>query len=154
MALLLFEHMEAPQLDLLRILKMVLIHDIVEIDAGDTYCYDEAGNASKAEREQLAAQRIFPLLPKDHAADFRALWDEFEAGSTAESNAAQALDRLQPVLQNLQTHGVSWRKHGVTKAQVLERNQRIGDSMPGVWKEIRHQIDLAEVAGYFSNREA
>jgi putative hydrolase of HD superfamily len=150
MVLVLSDHAEFQNVDLLRILKMVLVHDIVEIDAGDTFCYDLAGNATKAEREQIAAQRIFRILPLDQAHDFRILWDEFEAGLTGEAKLAQTLDRLHPILQNLQTGGASWRKHGVTKAQVLERNQKIGEIMPGVWNEILRQMDQAESQGFFS----
>jgi putative hydrolase of HD superfamily len=147
----LIEHAELHSVDVLRVLKMILIHDLVEIDAGDTFCYDVAGNATKAEREQRAAQRIFPLLPQDQAHELRILWDEFEAGLTGEAKLAQALDRLHPILQNLQTGGTSWRKHGVTKVQVLERNQKIGEVMPSVWNEIRRQIDQAEAQCFFSS---
>ena len=87
--------------DLLRIIKMMLIHDIVEIDAGDTYCYDEAGNESKRQRELEAADRLFNILPQDQAKEFRALWDEFEARETDEAKFARALDRLQPLHHQL-----------------------------------------------------
>jgi len=149
MALMLGDHVAAPQLDLLHVVKLVLIHDLVEIDAGDTFCYDVEGNATKAAREQLAADRIFRLLPDDQAYELRALWDEFEAELTGEAKLAQALDRLQALLQNLNTGCMAWRKHGVTKAQVLDRNQKIGDALPGIWKEMRRKIDQAEEQGSF-----
>jgi putative hydrolase of HD superfamily len=151
MAVTLLEYSVEPEIDRLRILQLLLVHDIVEIDAGDTFCYDVAGNESKAEREQKAADRIFNLLPLDQALQFRQFWDEFEAGITKESRLAQGLDRLQAVLQNLRTGGASWHQHGVTKAQVLERNQRIAEMMPEIWKVIRGQIDCAEKEGAFGN---
>jgi putative hydrolase of HD superfamily len=141
MALVLIEHASVPELDQVRVIKMLLVHDVVEIDAGDTFCYDTAGYATKAERELAAAARIFSLLPEDQAAEVRALWDEFEAGVTAESRLAQAIDRLQPVLQNLRTGGASWRTHGVTHAQVLERNRQIGEMLPEVWAGVQRALD-------------
>jgi putative hydrolase of HD superfamily len=150
MAITLLEYSSEPEINRLHILQLLLVHDIVEIDAGDTFCYDVAGNASKAEREQKAADRIFNLLPPDQAAQLRQLWNEFEAGITKESRMAQGLDRLQPVLQNLRTGGISWRQHGVTKAQVLERNQRIAETMPEIWEVVRREIDVADKQGAFN----
>ena len=129
---------------------MVLIHDIVEIDAGDTFVYDTAGNESKAQREQAAARRLFGLLPSDQALEFHRLWEEFEAGATPEARLTQALDRLQAVLQNLETNGASWRRNGITKAQVIAFNQKIGESLPTVWQEILGRLENAEAQGYFS----
>ena len=94
MSILLLEHAEDKRIDLSRVVTMLLVHDLVEIDAGDTFCYDEAGNEDKLEREIKAADRIFNLLPEDQAVYFRALWDEFEARQTAESRFAAAMDRL------------------------------------------------------------
>ncbi len=149
MTLTLMEHVRPSDVSQLRVLKMVLIHDIVEIDAGDTFCYDVIGNAGKAEREQAAAERIFSLLPLDQMKEFREIWDEFEAGITPEAKWAQGLDRLQAALQNLRTGGASWRKHHVTKKQVLERNKPIGDTMPEIWAALVNQFDLAEAQGCF-----
>src|SRR6056297_294642 len=115
MAMLLAEHANTLEVDQLRVIKMLLIHDLVEIDAGDTFAYDTAAHADKAAREQAAADRLFGLLPADQAAEFRALWDEFESRQTPEAKFAGALDRLQPLLHNLYTHGRSWREHGVRK---------------------------------------
>ena len=105
MAILLAEYAKDDQIDLFHVLKMLLIHDLVEIDAGDTFCYDEDGNAHKLEKEIQAAERIFNLLPEDQARDFRKLWDEFEARQSPESRFAAALDRLQPLLHNSRTKG-------------------------------------------------
>ena len=149
LVLMLGEHAAPPQPDLLHAVKLVLIHDLVEIDAGDTFYYDAEGNATKAAREQQAADRIFRILPDDQARELRALWDEFEAGITPEAKLAQALDRLQAVLQNLNTGCSAWKKHGVTKAQIFERNQKIGIVLPGIWKEVRLRIDQAEEQGHF-----
>src|ERR1051326_4606179 len=93
---------------------MVIVHDLVEIDAGDTFAYDVAGMANQHEREALAANRIFGLLPADQASEFRALWDEFEEKKTPESKFAAAVDRFQPMLLNCRTQGVAWNRHGVT----------------------------------------
>jgi len=134
MALLLAEYAKDQPIDLFRVLKMLLIHDLVEIDAGDTYCYDEAGNADKAEREKQAANRIFGLLPDDQAAQFHNLWQEFELRETAEAKFAVALDRLQPLLHNYQTDGRVWRKHGINSNQVYSRNQSIEEGAPDLWK--------------------
>ena len=144
MALVLLEHGTEPDMDLLQILKLVLVHDIVEIDAGDTFGYDAAGDVTKADREKKAADRIFNLLPSDQALQFRQLWDEFEAGRTKEARLAQGLDRAQAVLQSLHTDGVGWRHHKVTKTQILEYNKPIATTMPAVWEVVRQQIDHLE----------
>jgi putative hydrolase of HD superfamily len=127
MAPLLAEHADST-IDVLKTMKMLLVHDIVEIDAGDTYCYDTAGNVDKAAREQCAADRIFGLLPEDQRAEFRALWEEFEQAQSPEATFANALDRLQPLLNNYHTDGESWRKHNVTSAQVQKRAATIAES--------------------------
>ena len=120
MALVLAEHANVP-VDLLRTLKLVLVHDIVEVDAGDTYAYDTEGHEDKVERERLAASRIFGLLPVDQAAELSNLWEEFEEQKTPEARFALALDRLMPLLHNYHTGGVTWRENRVTRAQVEER---------------------------------
>jgi 5'-deoxynucleotidase YfbR-like HD superfamily hydrolase len=148
LAVTLREYAPFPELDLLRVLKMILIHDLVEIDAGDTYCYDAAGNQDKALREQCAADRIFNLLPLDQANEIRSLWDEFEAQATPEAKYAAALDRVQPVLLNYHTQGQSWREHGVTLAQVLERNRHIEAGAPALWAYVRELIDDALAKGW------
>ena len=105
------EHANSPTLDVLRVLKMVILHDLVEIDAGDTFAYDVAGMVGQHEREALAADRIFGLLPDDQAVGFRQLWDEFEARSTPESKFAAAVDRFQPMLLDCLTQGAAWNRH-------------------------------------------
>ena len=115
-------------IDVLKTIRMILIHDIVEIDAGDTYAYDAAGNATKAEREQQAAKRLFGLLPKEQELHFRRLWEEFEAGSTPEARFCAALDRIQPLTLNYCKGGLSWQRHGIKCSQVQQRMASIGDS--------------------------
>lgn len=153
MAMILLEYAQVPPINPHRVLKMLLVHDIVEIDAGDTFCYDVAGNVTKAEREIAAATRIFSLLPQDQAEELREIWDEFEAGVSSEAKLAQSLDRLHPILQNLRTGGASWRQYRVTKAQVLERNRKIEETMPEIWAALTQQLDRAETQGFFESPE-
>jgi putative hydrolase of HD superfamily len=134
MAILLAEYAEPSGVDILKVLRMVLVHDLVEIDAGDTYCYDEEGAKDKLGRETRAADRIFRLLPDDQAREMRALWDEFEEMVTPEARFANALDRLQPLLLNYHGHGRSWQKHGVTSDRVVRRARPIAENTPGVWE--------------------
>ncbi|MGY8827553.1 MAG: HD domain-containing protein [Candidatus Latescibacterota bacterium] len=148
MAIVLTEHARVPDLDLLQVLKMVLIHDVVEIDAGDTFAYDTVGNEDKEEREKAAADRLFNLLPEEQALELRALWDEFEERVTPEAQYAAALDRLQPLLLNFHTEGAAWRRHGVKKAQVIARNEHIGEGAPALWQYARKMIDKAVECGY------
>lgn len=127
LAMVLQEYADEP-VDLKTVLETVLIHDIVEIDAGDTYAYDAAGNATKTEREQKAADRLFGLLPPEQGNRMRQLWEEFEARSTPEARFAAALDRVQPLLLNYTKHGETWKTHHVRKEQVEARMQPIYDS--------------------------
>ncbi len=120
MALVLAEHANEP-VDPLHTLKLLLVHDIVEIDAGDTYAYDQDGHKDKSERERMAAARIFGLLPAEQASAMTAIWEEYEAQQTPEARFALALDRLMPLLHNYHTGGVTWRENRVTRAQVEER---------------------------------
>lgn len=120
------------KINVLHVMKMVLIHDVVEIDAGDTYFYDTAGNHDKAEREQKAADRIFSMLPKDQACEFRALWDEFESRNSPESRFANALDRIQPMLLNYMKGGLSWKDHGIREDQVRQNLTKIHDGSPEI----------------------
>ena len=132
------------------VIKMLLVHDVVEIDAGDTYCYDVAGNDSKADREQLAADRLFGLLPDDQQDEMRGLWEEFEARATPEAKFAAALDRLMPLLHNYHTQGRSWLEHGVTEAQVLERNRHTGEGSEALWAYVEAMIADAVGKGYLA----
>ena len=120
---------------------MVLVHDIVEIDAGDTFIYDEAGQATKQDRERQAADRLFALLPADQASRLRAAWDEFEERETPEARFAYALDRLQPVLHNHRTGGAAWRRHGITSEQVRAKNGAIAAGSPRLWELARSLIE-------------
>jgi putative hydrolases of HD superfamily len=144
------EHANTPDINVLRVLKMLLIHDVVEIDAGDTFAYDTARMADQHEREARAADRIFGLLPLDQAADFRALWDEFEARTTPEALFAAAVDRFQPVLQNCLTEGAAWRQHGVTSDRVIARNRHIADGAVAVWDYAAQMIADAVNAGHLA----
>jgi 5'-deoxynucleotidase YfbR-like HD superfamily hydrolase len=141
------EHAAEP-VDVGRVVRMLLVHDVVEIDAGDTFAYDEAGYEDKEERERAAAERIFGLLPADQTAELRALWDEFEAGETPESRFANAVDRLQPMLHNFVTEGHAWRQHGVTGTQVRARNRTIAAGAPELWRFAERMIDEAVARGY------
>lgn len=150
MALVLVEYADSDAIDLLHVLRMVVVHDLVEIDAGDTYCYDAAGYADKAQREIAAAQRIFNLLPPDQATALRALWDEFEASATPEAKFANALDRLQPLMHNVFTEGQMWKKHGISKSQVVARNRKITEGAPDLWAFARDLIEKAVDDGYLA----
>jgi len=147
-AMLLLEHAADDHLDLLRVIKMVLIHDLVEIDAGDTYAYDEAGIATQTKRELEAAERVFGMLPPDQAAELRALWDEFELRRSPEARYAAALDRVQPFLHNYLTKGKAWREHGVTSDQVLARCRPIGDGVPALWRLVQDLVQDAVARGW------
>ena len=139
-----------PGTDLARAIRMTLVHDVVEIDADDTFAFDTAGYLDKAEREELAAARIFALLPDDQGAELRALWDEFEVGASVEARFAVALDRIQPLLQNFHGGGGSWREHGITRAQVLRRMEPIRDGAPSLWPTVLVMIDEACSLGQIS----
>jgi putative hydrolase of HD superfamily len=136
-----------PDLDLFRVLEMATVHDLVEIDAGDTFAYDTAGIETKAAREQAAADRIFGVLPVDQRDRFRSLWEEFEAQTTPEACFANAVDRLQPLLQNAHSGGGSWRTHDLNREQVLKRMAPIETAMPGVWSAVVKVIDAFCASG-------
>lgn len=143
MAITLIEHANDPSLDLLKILRMVILHDIVEIDAGDTYIYDEAAKADQEAREQAAADRLFGLLPEDQGAAFRALWDEFEAGESPEAQFAKAIDRLHPMFLNYLAEGKTWQKHDVSAPQVRAINGRIEQGSEALWSFAQELIENA-----------
>ena len=139
MAILLSEY-AGEDIDLLKTVTMILIHDVVEIDAGDTYAYDEAGKATQAEREKAAADRIFSLLPEDQGAKMRALWDEFEERRTPEAVFARTMDNLQPLMLNALTKGKSWEENGVHVSQVLKRNEITAKGSPELWQYARENF--------------
>ncbi len=141
------EHSNAP-IDVLRVMKMLLIHDIVEIDAGDTFAYDTARLVDQHERESAAATRLFGLLPDDQAAEFRALWDEFEDRQTADARFAHAIDRCQAMLLNCLSKGVTWSRHNVRLDQIRARNAPIGEGSAALWTHMSHLLDEAVQAGH------
>lgn len=146
MAMVLAEYAPQP-IDQLRVLKMLLLHDAIEIEAGDTFCFDVAGNKDKAEREQRAADQVFGLLPVDMGSEFRSLWDEFEAGATTEARFANALDRFQVLLQNVNTRGGTWRIHGIEKARVIQRMLPIKEGAPALWPVVERYLAEACAEG-------
>ncbi len=142
------EHANIAGLDVLRVLRMLIIHDLVEIDAGDTFAYDTERMADQHAREARAADRIFGLLPEDQAGDFRALWDEFEEKRTDESRFATAIDRFQPMLLNCRTEGAAWRRHGVTEDRVLARNAAVAEGSIAIWDYARRMVRAAVEEGH------
>lgn len=148
MAMLLNEYSNEP-VDTLRVISMVLIHDVIEIDAGDTYAYDEAGNTTKREREEKAAKRIFGMLPDDQESLMWELWEEFEAFETPESKFANVLDRMQPLMLNDATDGKAWLEHDVAKRQIINRNARVHEGSEEIWEWmqeiINKNVDLGRV---------
>lgn len=146
LAFLLAEHAD-PAVNVTRVMKMLLIHDIVEIDAGDTYCYDEEGYQTKAIREENAARRIFGLLPEDQEEEFYSLWREFEDGLTPEARFAAVLDRIQPLTLNYAKNGISWLEHGIYASQVEKRNQSNHEASPAIAELIQAMIDDAAKRG-------
>ena len=150
MAYLLREHAN-EEVDILKVIIMILIHDLVEIDAGDTYAYDESGKATQRERELKAADRIFSLLPEDQRLKLRALWDEFEARETAEAKFARTLDNIQPMMLNAASDGLAWREHQVQLAQILKRNEITPQGSEALWEYakknfIEPNIDKGNIA--------
>lgn len=133
MAMLLSEYAN-EEIDVLRTMSMVLVHDLVEIYAGDTYAYDSAANADKLERELAAADKLFALLPDDQRDKMRGLWDEFEAGETAEAKFASTLDKIQPLMLNNASGGLSWQEHGVKAPQVYNRNIKTSEGSKVLWE--------------------
>ncbi|MFO7179966.1 MAG: HD domain-containing protein [Pseudomonadota bacterium] len=148
MALVLSEY-APPGVDLARVQAMLLIHDLVEIDAGDLLLYaDDAARARHARREQEAADRLFALLPSPDGERLRALWDEFEKRASPDARFAAALDRLQPLLANFMSEGATWRRHGVTAEQVRAKNQHIADGSPELWRFAEALIAESVRRGY------
>ncbi len=153
MVMLLAEHAAEP-IDAMRVMRMVLIHDIVEIDACDTCVYHTAARADAAETERAAADRLFGMLPDDQCAEFRALWDEFEERVTPEARFARALDRLQPMLLNYTSQGAAWRELGVTYEQVSELNLPILTRGAPVFAELmQEKLGDARKRGYFAEAQ-
>ena len=139
MAYLLREYVEEA-VDVGKVMLMVLIHDLVEIDAGDTYAYDSVGAQTKRDREVAAADRIFGILPKDQGTYFRELWEEFEAYETPDAKYAHLLDNFQPLLLNDAADGLSWQEHQVKKSQIYKRNEKIEETSETVWNCMKEII--------------
>jgi putative hydrolase of HD superfamily len=139
-AMILREYVAEP-VDLLRLIELVTIHDLVEIDAGDAFAYDDAAQSAKAARELAAADRLFGLLPADQTSYVRGLWEEFETQETIEARVANALDRFQPLLQNAHSGGGSWRTHDLTRADVLRRMAPVEHALPTLWPVVVQVID-------------
>jgi putative hydrolase of HD superfamily len=135
MADVLAEHADGT-VDVSRVMRMLVVHDLVEIDAGDTFAYDAGANVDRTTREQLAADRIFGLLPAEQGRAMRELWEEFETQATVDARFAVALDRLQPLLNNHASGGGSWRTHGITRSQVFRRMEPIRDALPALWPTV------------------
>lgn len=129
-------------------IKMLVVHDLIEIYAGDTFAYDTLGNASKAERETMAADKLYSQLPAEQGTELRALWEEFEAKETVDAKYAACLDRIQPLLHNTLTEGHTWRGGKVVRAQVEERTQIIKEFMPEVYDWISKNLDNAIEKGW------
>lgn len=146
MAIVLAEHSDEP-IDVLKVVKMVLIHDIVEIDAGDTFIYDSQKNHSNTDEERLAANRIFGLLPEKQARELIAIWEEFEAGETKEARFAKAMDRLEPLLQNTSNDGGTWKEFGVNYKKVYEKKSVIKEGSKTLWNYAERLINESVAKG-------
>lgn len=131
----------AEDVDVMKVMIMVLIHDLVEIDAGDTYAYDAEGAKTKCAREVAAADRIFGMLPEDQGGYFRELWDEFEAYESDDAKFAHLLDNFQPLLLNHESNGKSWTEHHVKKSQIYKRNEKIEETSPEVWEWMKQIVE-------------
>ena len=131
----------SEDVDVAKVMTMVLIHDLVEIDAGDTYAYDSEGAKSKREREVKAADRIFGILPEDQGMYFRELWEEFEAYETPDAKYAHLLDNFQPLLLNDASGGRSWNEHGVHKSQIYKRNEKVQETSEEIWNTIQEVVE-------------
>jgi putative hydrolase of HD superfamily len=139
-AIVLEEYASSP-VDMVKVLRMLTVHDVVEIDAGDTFAYDKAGNATKEERELRAATRIFGLPPEELGAELRGLWQEFEENATPEARFANAVDRIQPFLQNRETGGGTWRIYNLSREEIMKRMDPIRTAMPRLWPVVISAVD-------------
>lgn len=137
---LLLQEYSNEEIDVLRTVSLLLIHDLVEIYAGDTYAYDEAAKLSQREREEKAADQLFGMLPEDQGRYLRELWEEFEAEETKEAKFASTMDHLQPLMLNDASGGKSWQEHGVTLSQILQRNERTAEGSETLWEYAREQF--------------
>ena len=150
MAVLMQEHANTP-IDIARVMKMLLIHDVVEIDAGDTFVYDVAASKEQEEKELKAAERLFGMLPSDQGDELFSLWKEFEAAQSDDAKYAKALDRLIPMLLNYHNDGQSWQEHGVTREQALTINKRIEYGSVTLWDKAKELIEEATEKGWLKS---
>jgi putative hydrolase of HD superfamily len=141
LAAIVLEEYSAEPVNMAKVLRMVAVHDVVEIDAGDTFAFDKAGNATKEEREQRAADRIFRLLPSELGAELRSLWEEFDEVATPEARFANAVDRIQPFLQNRATFGGTWRIYNLSRDQVVARMEPVRTALPRLWPVVIVAVD-------------
>ena len=139
MTILLSEYAK-EEIDVLKTVTMLLIHDIVEIDAGDTYAYDEEAKKTQREREVKAADRLFGMLPEDQGKRFRKLWEEFEARETKEAKFARAMDNLQPMMLNAATDGKAWVEHAVQLSRIMKRNERTAEGSEVLWEYAKEKF--------------
>lgn len=146
-AAVLAEYSNEP-VEVAKVMKMVLVHDAVEIYAGDTYCYDDEGAKTKEAREKAAAEKIFGTLPEEQAAEYRALWDEFERNDTPEARFSNAMDRIQPLLLNYSREGYSWKEHGVNSSQVRKRFDKVKDGSAELGRMVDDLLDKAIENGF------
>ncbi|MBC7088057.1 MAG: HD domain-containing protein [Tissierellales bacterium] len=147
MAMVLHEYSD-EEIDLLKTIKMLLVHDLVEIYAGDTFCYDKASNGDKKEREEMAAKKIFGLLEEDKGEEFKTLWEEFEAMETIEARFAASMDRLQPMLNNYNNYGGTWKEYNVTKEEIYKRIEPVKYSSKELWEFVLYMLEDAYNRGY------
>jgi len=147
-AMALVEYADSKSLDMLKVFKMILLHDVVEIDAGDVFAYGNVDWQAKAEKERKAAERIFGLLPENQAKEFMSIWNEYENCETEESRFAQAMDSFMPILHNYKTKGLQWQRLGVTSDKVLLKNRRIEKGSKVLWEYIQKIVKDAVEKGY------
>jgi putative hydrolase of HD superfamily len=152
MAIILAQHANEP-VDTLKVVKMLLIHDVVEIDAGDIFLYDTVLNHSNSDAERKAAERIFGLLPPEQAAELIAIWEEFEAGETPEAKFARSMDRLEPLLQNVSNNGGTWQEHNVKYEQVVQKKSVIKQGSETLWAFAKTLIDGSVEKGILKKGE-
>ena len=148
MAMILYEYADRTKVDLARVLKMALVHDLIEIYAGYTFAYDDIGNESKEEREALAAKKLFSMLPQDQCCETRSLWLEFDQMETMDAKYAAAIDRLQPFINNYMTEGYTWKLGNVTSDKVHKRMDMVRIATPDLWPFVIKVIDESIDKGY------
>lgn len=133
------------ELNSTKVLKMLILHDLVEIDAGDVFVYDDEARANAFVGEKACAERLFAILPKELGAEFMAIWLEFEASETPEAKFAKAIDRVCPVVQNLNRDDTSWNEHKITREQVLDKNREIENADPKLWEHLEAEINKTNI---------